>query len=75
MVDISPGKKWLSPQEAAAYLGLKRSTIYAYVCSRRIPYYKRGHFVRFLVSELDEWMIESRVPTEAEVLREILSEE
>lgn len=54
-------KKWLTVEGAADYLGLKKSTIYAYIHERKLPYYKRGHIVRFKVEELDEWMEASRV--------------
>ena len=70
-----PMKKWLSVEEAAEYLGLKKSTIYAYSSQRRLPYYKRGNLVRFLIEDLDKWLQEARVPTEAESIQEQLNKE
>lgn len=62
--------RWMSVTEVAEYLGLKPSTIYAYVSERRIPHYKRGHLVRFREDEIDAWMNETRVQTNAEQLAE-----
>lgn len=65
-------KKWLTVEGAADYLGLKKSTIYAYIHERRLPYYKRGHIVRFKIEELDSWMEESRVDSLQEQIQKQL---
>ena len=64
-------KQWLSVHELAEFLGIKVSTVYSYVSSRRIPHHKvpGSQLVRFKVSEIDEWMDTGRVPTTAEYLR------
>lgn len=62
-------KKWLTVEEAADYLGLKKSTIYAYIHERKLPYYKRGHVVRFKVEELDAWIEASRVESLQEAIQ------
>lgn len=62
-------KKLLSIQEASEIIGLKVSTIYKYICCRRIPYIKIGQRVFFSVEKLESWIndksvdpIESVVP-------------
>lgn len=51
----------ISIEELAAYLGIKISTLYAWVHSRRIPYYKVGRLVKFRKSEIDEWLEQRKV--------------
>ena len=65
-------RQWMSVQEVAEYLGLRPSTIYQYIGERRIPYYKKGHLVRFREEEIDKWMAASRVKTAEEALTEQL---
>ena len=64
-------KQWMNVQEVAAYLTLKPSTIYTYVCERKIPHYKRGHIVRFKVEEIDAWLESCRVQTIEESLEQM----
>ena len=47
--------------EIANFLGVKESTIYAWVHTRQIPYYKIGRLVKFKSDEIDSWMKERRV--------------
>ena len=63
---------WMSVTDVAQYLQLKPSTIYAYVSTKKIPHYKRGHLVRFRKDEIDNWRDETRVDTTAEQLAEQL---
>lgn len=51
----------ISIQELAAYLNIKISTLYAWVHSRQIPYYKVGRLVKFRKSEIDEWLERRKV--------------
>ena len=45
---------WLTPEEAATYLGLpSRAAVYAAVSRRELPHYRWGRRIRFRVSELD----------------------
>ncbi len=46
----------LSPDEAAAYLGARKATLYGWVYEKRVPYLKAGRLLRFDVAELREWM-------------------
>jgi excisionase family DNA binding protein len=45
-----------SIQDLSKYLGIKTSTLYAWVGEKRIPHYKVGQLVRFKRSEIDLWM-------------------
>ncbi len=48
-------------QQLAAYLGVQVSTVYAWVHSRQIPYYKVGRLVKFRKSEIDQWLEQRKV--------------
>lgn len=47
--------------ELAAFLGIKMSTLYAWVHSKSIPHYKIGRLVKFRRSEIDEWLEQRKV--------------
>ncbi|MFZ5433250.1 MAG: helix-turn-helix domain-containing protein, partial [Calditrichota bacterium] len=49
---------WLSPEEAADYLGVSRSRVYQYIRSDRIPFYRLpdSRQVRLNRIDLDEWV-------------------
>ena len=66
MSEKSPDRKWMTVDDTAEYLGVKKSTVYAYIHERKLPYYKRGHFVRFKADDIDAWIEESRVETLSE---------
>ena len=68
-------KKWASVTEIASHLGVQKSTVYSWVSGRRIPYYKRGHLLRFNLAEVDEWLEDARVETLAEKLKSQLTKE
>ena len=69
--------QWMNVQEVAEYLGLKPSTIYAYVSERRIPFYKipGSQLVKFKVSDLNAWLESGRVETAEEYLTQHQKEE
>lgn len=53
--------------EAAEYIGIPVTTLYALVSQGRIPHYRYGpRFVLFDLDELDEWMRERRVRVRSE---------
>jgi excisionase family DNA binding protein len=49
---------WLSPEEAARYLGVSRTRIYQYIRADRIPLHRLpdSNMVRLNIHELDEWV-------------------
>ena len=49
--------KWISVDEAAAYLGVKPGTIHDWIRKgKKIPTHKIGKQWRFKCSELDAWV-------------------
>ena len=50
-----------SIQDLSNYLGIKTSTLYAWVGEKKIPHYKVGQLVRFKKSEIDLWMEQNQV--------------
>lgn len=51
----------LGIEEAAAYLGIKRSTLYGWVHYRKIPFIKIGRLVKFRSETLKQWVEEREV--------------
>jgi len=49
-------KRLLSIDEAVEYLGIKKNTMRAWCCQKKIPYYKMGHLVKFDKAELNAWI-------------------
>ncbi len=49
-------KEFLTIDELSEYLGIKKSSLYAKVERKEIPYYKVGRLVRFKKSDIDPWM-------------------
>lgn len=52
----------LNVTEAAAMLGLKRSTLYQWVYERRIAHVKIGGALRFRLSAIEKLIAKSEVP-------------
>ena len=52
---------YLSIDEASAYTGIKKSTLYARVEQREIPHYRFGRSIKFKRDDLDVWMEAHRV--------------
>jgi excisionase family DNA binding protein len=51
-----PPKKWLSPREAADYLGVAMSTLYAWKSQKKLKAATVGGVVRFDVQNLDDFL-------------------
>ena len=47
----------LTVKEVAAQLKFSEATIRKYVLKKSIPYYKVGGSVRFMQTEIDEWLL------------------
>jgi len=45
----------LTPDQAAALLGVAKSTIYAWVHQRSVPFRRHGRLLRFDQSTLERW--------------------
>lgn len=48
--------RWLSVDDIAAYLGVKRDTIYDWIERRNMPAHKVGRLWKFKKDEVDEWI-------------------
>ena len=55
-------KRWLSPEEAAEYLGISRSRVYQYVRDGSMPghYLPDSSLIRLDRDELDNWVRSGR---------------
>ena len=61
-------KKYLSIDEAAQYLGIRKSTLYKHTSSGLIPYYKpNGKLITFNREDLDHWLLQTRIPSNVEL--------
>lgn len=57
---------FLTAEEVATILGLKKSTIYALVKRGELPAYQFGKSVKFKRSDLDEYIEKSRINVKSE---------
>lgn len=55
MNDVS-SDRWLSVDEIAAYLGVKRDTIYKWIDRKKLPAHKVGILWKFRKEEIDAWV-------------------
>jgi len=51
-----PADRWLSVDEIATYLGIKRDTVYKWISERQMPGHKIGRLWKFSKKEVDEWV-------------------
>lgn len=66
------GDQWMNIDQLRTYHPDKpaRSTIYDWVCQNRIPVHKDGKKLRFLRSEIDEWLSGGKIKTREELEKE-----
>jgi|GEM_PF-886499 len=55
--------RWLSVDEIADHLSIKRDTAYKWISERRMPGHKIGRLWKFNQREVDEWMRSGAVNT------------
>ncbi|MFH1981310.1 MAG: helix-turn-helix domain-containing protein [Pseudomonadota bacterium] len=48
--------RWFSVDEIAAYLGIKRDTLYKWISDKRMPAHRVGRLWKFRKEEVDEWV-------------------
>jgi len=48
--------RWLSVDEIADHLGIKRDTVYKWISERQMPGHKIGRLWKFNKLEVDEWV-------------------
>jgi excisionase family DNA binding protein len=52
--------RWLSVDEIAAYLGVKRFTVYKWIERKNMPGHKVGSLWKFKRDEIDDWVRSGR---------------
>ena len=61
-------KEVLTTEEAAAYMGMRKSYLYKLTMNKKIPHYKpMGKVCYFQRRELEEWLLSNRVATDEEL--------
>lgn len=60
-------KPVLCIEEAALFTGFSVGHLYRLTSGKEIPHYKKDRKLYFKKSELEEWMLESRVKTNEEI--------
>jgi excisionase family DNA binding protein len=48
--------RWLSVDELAGYVGIKRDTVYKWIARRNMPAHKVGRLWKFRKDEIDVWV-------------------
>lgn len=48
--------RWLSVDEIAAYLGIKRDTVYKWISEKRMPAHRMGRLWKFRKEDVDGWV-------------------
>ena len=48
--------RWLSVEEIAAHLGVKRDTVYKWIERKAMPAHKVGRLWKFRKNEIDAWV-------------------
>ncbi|MBW1834401.1 MAG: helix-turn-helix domain-containing protein [Deltaproteobacteria bacterium] len=48
--------RWLSVDEIAVYLGVKRDTIYKWIGEKGMPSHKIGRLWKFKQDDVDDWV-------------------
>lgn len=61
-----PTGRWLSVEEIAAHLGVKRTSIYKWITRQGMPAHKLGKLWKFRVAEVDEWVESGRAAAQAD---------
>lgn len=57
--------RWLSVDEIAAYLGIKRDTVYKWLGRKHMPGHKVGRLWKFRQEEVDAWIKEGAASHDA----------
>ena len=60
-------KPVLNLEETVLFTGLSKGHLYRLTSEKQIPYYKKCRKLYFKKSELEAWLLERRVSTQAEI--------
>lgn len=67
---LTSTKNVLNLDEVCTHTGLSKSHIYKLTCSGRVPHYKQAKHLYFDRAEVETWLKENRVKTQAETDKE-----
>ena len=56
--------RWVSVEEIAEHLGIKKDTVYKWVKARHMPFHKVGRLLKFQVKEVDQWVKDGKAAFE-----------
>ncbi len=48
--------RWLSVDEIALHLGIKKDTVYRWINEKQMPAHRMGRLWKFKKDEVDEWV-------------------
>ena len=49
-------ERWLSVEEIATHLGIKRDTVYRWITEKQMPAHRMGRLWKFRKEEVDDWV-------------------
>ena len=49
-------ERWVSIDEIAEHMGVKKDTVYKWVARKKMPAHKVGRFLKFQIKEVDRWV-------------------
>ena len=53
-------ERWLSVEEIAIHLGVKRDTVYKWISEKQMPAHRMGRLWKFVKDEVDDWVKSGR---------------
>ncbi len=56
-MEEKPVTRWLSVDEVAEHLGVRRATIYKWITRKKMPAHKVGRLWKFRLNEVDDWVV------------------
>lgn len=66
----APAEAFLTLEQAATFLRMSKSALYAHTSQRKVPHIKRGRKLFFRLPELEAWILEGRKKTREEIARD-----
>lgn len=66
-LSLLAAKNVLTIEEVAKLTDLSVSCLYKKTCAKEIPYYKKDKRIYFKRQEIEEWMLQNRISTNAEL--------
>ncbi len=70
---VISSKAVLDTKEVALMLNISESRVRHLVSERNIPHYKQGRITYFKKSEIEEWQLQNRIPTNDEIRKKAVN--